>query len=627
MKFLSRIAVYILLIVFALFSSCSEKKTASDILSETYTKKEYRIPMRDGITLFTVVYTPKSNSEKYPLLLMRTPYGVSPYGESIIRNIIAPSESFIQEGYIFVFQDVRGRFMSEGTYENMRPFVPNKNNVSITDESSDTYDTIDWLINNIDNNNGKVGQWGSSYPGFYTIMGALSGHPNLVAVSPQAPIADWFIGDDFHHNGAFSLLMAFNFFQRFGIPRENLTTTWPVPIEYPSPDAYTFFLKMGSLQNVNKNYFRNAIPFWDSLMLHGTYDYFWKERNILPHLNNINPAVLTVGGWFDSEDLYGPLNVYRVLEANDSLNKNFIVMGPWTHGHWINGDGDSLDVISFDSKTTEFYREHILEKFFKYYLKEKGTLDLLSAYMFNTGSNEWSAYNFWPPENIRTLELFLDGNGAINFETGGASVKYTEFISDPENPVPYTSEFVDSRRFYRREYMIEDQRFAFSRPDVISFQTEPLNNDITLAGPVEAELFVSTSGTDADWVVKLIDVYPDDHENPDPNPSQVEMGGYQRLVRYEILRGKFRNNYELPEPFMPNSVTKLSINLNDAFHTFRKGHRIMVQIQSSMFPFFDRNPQRFVDIYNADENDFNKAYHRVYHSGDYPSRILLKITD
>lgn len=621
------IFIVIVIAQIAFYTSCSQTDSDTDYLKTNYDKTEYQIKMRDGIKLFTVVYSPKNKSEKYPVLLMRTPYSVAPYGENIIRDIIVPSRAFLKDGYIFVFQDVRGKFMSEGEFDNMRPYKPNKINDNDIDESSDTYDTIEWLINNIESHNGRVGQWGNSYPGFYSAMGAIDAHPNLVAVSPQAPIADWFIGDDFHHNGAFSVLMAFNFFKTFGIPREELTTKWPESIQYPSPDAYTFFLNLGPLKNVNKNYFNNEIPFWDSLMTHGTYNYFWQGRNVLPHLTKVKPAVLTVGGWYDSEDLYGPLNIYKTIEQSDSLNKNTIVMGPWTHGHWIVGKGDSLNDFYFGSNTADYFRQNILEPFFRYHLKGEDNPELSSAYMFDTGRNAWSSFEQWPPHNAIPIEIFLISNGRLFFEPISDLIDYSEYLSDPQKPVPYTSEFIDSRRFYRQQYMIEDQRFTFTRPDVISFQTEPLEEDITIAGPITADLFVSTTGSDADWVVKLIDLYPYDAENPEPNPAGVEMGGYQRLVRYEIMRGKFRNSYEHSEPFKPNEVTNVKFNLNDTFHTFKKGHRIMIQIQSSMFPFFDHNPQTFTDIYSADLKDFIKAYHRVYHSKDNQSKIVINVIE
>lgn len=609
-----------------ILNSCSQTSSTSEYLQSHYVKNEFRIPMRDGVNLFTIVYSPIDKSVDYPILLMRTPYSIRPYGKDIIRDIIVPSENFIKDGYIFVFQDVRGKFMSEGEFENMRPFNPNKQSEFDTDETTDTYDTIEWLVNNLENHNGKVGQWGSSYPGFYTVMGSIESHPNLVAVSPQAPIADWFIGDDFHHNGAFSLSMAFNFFKSFGIPRQELTTNWPQSIQYPSPDAYTFFLNLGPLKNVNKYFFNNNIPFWDSLMIHGNYNLFWQSRNVLPHLKKIKPAVLIVGGWYDSEDLYGPLNIYKTIEQDDIENKNTIVMGPWTHGQWIFNKGDSLNDFYFGSSTAEYYRNEIITPFFNYYLKDEGELKLRSAYMFNTGVNTWESFDTWPPEELTELELYLNDHGRLSVLPETNVTEFTEYLSDQGNPVPYTAKITDSRTMYYRPYMIEDQRFAYSRPDVISFQTEPLDQDITIAGPITADLFVSTSGTDADWCVKFIDVYPYDAENPEPNPGEVEMGGYQRLVRYEIMRGKFRNSMEFPESFIPNEVTNVKFKLNDVFHTIKKGHRIMIQIQSSMFPFFDRNPQTFTNIYSADESDFIKAVHRIFHSADHQSKMIFNVT-
>lgn len=605
--------------------SCKRNVSTEEYLIANYNKSEHRITMRDGVKLFTIIYSPKDKSDTFPILLMRTPYSIAPYGEDTFRSIIVPSRSFIEDKYIFVFQDVRGKFMSEGEFINMRPFVTDKQDITDVDESTDTYDTIEWLINNVDGHNGKVGQWGSSYPGFYTMMSALSSHPNLVAVSPQAPISDWFIGDDFHHNGAFSYMMAFNFFKTFGIPQNELTTSRPQPIHYPSPDAYTFFLNIGPLKNVNQHYFNHKIPFWDSLMTHGTYNYFWQSRNLLPHLKNIKPATLIVGGWYDSEDLYGPLNIYKSIENNDSENKNTIVMGPWIHGQWIDQKGDSLNDFGFESNTAEFYRDKILTPFFNYHLKDKDNLDLTSAYMFDTGKNIWQSFDAWPPENSEHKVIYLGSDGKLTFSQILNKHDFTEYLSDPNNPVPYTSKFIDSRGFYRREYMIEDQRFSFTRSDVISFISEPLTDDITIAGPIEADLFFSSTGSDADLIVKVIDVYPDDFPDPDPNPSGVEYGSYQRLIRYEIMRTKFRNSFEIPVPLELNEVTNVKLKLNDAFHTFEAGHKIMIQIQSSMFPFFDRNPQTFTDIYNADENDFIKATHKIYHSQEYPGKIIFKV--
>ncbi|MEJ5262660.1 MAG: CocE/NonD family hydrolase [Ignavibacterium sp.] len=618
------IQLKVLIIIFTFFSilACAQEK--ENFIKENYDKKEYRIKMRDGVHLYTVVYSPKNKSKKYPIILTRTPYSIGPYGEDKYARFLGPAEQFVKEGYIFALQDVRGRFMSEGEFDNMRPHKPNKSK-NETDESSDTYDTIEWLIKNIPNNNGKVGMWGSSYPGFYTIMGAIDAHPNLVAVSPQAPIADWFIGDDMHHNGAFSLQMSFNFFKNFGIPRPAPTTQWQRAADYPSPDNYTFFLQHTPIKKLNEKILKNSIPFWDSMSNHGTYDYFWQERSNLKHLKNIKPVLLIVGGWYDAEDLYGPLNIYKTIELNDKDNNCKIVMGPWTHGSWITSKGDSLGDFYFGSNTADYFRQKILIPFFNYHLKGIGKPLSDDAYVFDTGSNKFCSFDKWPPENVSSTDFFLSSNQTLSKDLNSDNIHFTEYLSDPWNPVPYTSKFLDSKNFYNRTFMIEDQRYVSARPDVLTFETEPLDSDFTIAGPITAQLYVSTTGTDADFVVKVIDVYPDDEPNPEPNPDQVEMGGYQRLVRAEIFRGKFRNSFENPELFTPNKIDTVNIKLNDAFHTFKKGHKIMIQIHSSWFPFFDVNPQTFTDIYHADEKDFVKANIKVYHSKEYPSKITFNI--
>uniref|UniRef100_A0A832G7S6 CocE/NonD family hydrolase n=1 Tax=Ignavibacterium album TaxID=591197 RepID=A0A832G7S6_9BACT len=613
-----------LLILFTLLNIIACAQDKENFIKDNYDKKEYRIKMRDGVHLYTIVYSPKDKSKTYPIILTRTPYSVGPYGEDKYARFLGPAEKFVKDGYIFVLQDVRGRFMSEGEFDNMRPHKPDKQK-NETDESSDTYDTIDWLIKNIPNNNGKVGMWGNSYPGFYTIMGAIDAHPNLVAVSPQAPISDWFIGDDMHHNGAFSLQMSFNFFKNFGIPRPNPTTQWSKGVDYPSPDNYNFFLKHTPIKKLNENILKNSIPFWDSMSNHGTYDYFWQERSNLKHLKNIKPAVLIVGGWYDAEDLYGPLNIYKTIEANDKDNNCKIVMGPWTHGSWIATKGDSLGDFYFGSNTADYFRHKILIPFFNFHLKGIGKPLSDDAYVFDTGSNKFYSFDKWPPENVSSTDFFLSSNQKLSGYQTNDNGPFTEYLSDPWNPVPYTSKFLDSKNFYNRTFMIEDQRYVSTRPDVLTFETEPLDSDFTIAGPIKAQLYVSTTSTDADFVVKIIDVYPDDEPNPEPNPNQVEMGGYQRLVRAEIFRGKFRNSFEHPEPFTPNKVETVNIKLNDAFHTFKKGHKIMVQIHSSWFPFFDVNPQTFTDIYHADEKDFVKAMIKVYHSKEYPSKVSFNI--
>ncbi|MCX7798597.1 MAG: CocE/NonD family hydrolase [Melioribacter sp.] len=595
-------------------------------IKENYTKKEYRIEMRDGIKLFTAVYTPKDTTKNYPILMLRTPYSISPYGENNYPQTLGPNEDLAKDGYIFVYQDVRGKFMSEGKFENMRPYIPNKNSSQDIDETTDTYDTIDWLIKNVKYNNGKVGIWGISYPGFYAAMSLIDSHPSLKAVSPQAPIADWFIGDDMHHNGALTLSMSFNFFKTFDQPRESLTTKWKTIEPYESPDMYNFFLKLGPIKNINEKFFHNKLPFWDSIITHGTYDKFWKARSNLSYFKNVKPAVLIVAGWYDSEDLYGPLNIYKSIRENNTNNKTYLVIGPWGHGGWARSSGNIFGDFVFPENTSDYYNKNILIPFFKHYLKDEGELNLPKITTYRTGTNKWKNYKKWPPDSVETKFLYLAPNGKLSWQKPPNKKKlYDEYLSDPNKPVPYTAKFHDSKQLYWRAYMSEDQRFAASRPDVLVYETDPLENDITIVGPIYVNLYVSTTGTDADWIVKIIDVYPDGEENPEPNPNNVEYGGYQRLIRYEILRGKFRNSFEKPEPFIPNKITNIKVKLNDIDHTFFKGHKIMIQIQSSFFPFFDRNPQKFIDIYSAKEEDFQKAYHRVYFSKDYPSSIKFSI--
>lgn len=620
MNILRKLSLVVLLFFIAA-NGCAQNQ--QNKIREKYEKHEYLITMRDGVKLFTSVYSPRDKSKTYPIIMMRTPYSVAPYGEDKYPRFLGAASEFADEGFIFVFQDVRGRFMSEGVFDNMRAYIPNKTKNKQVDESSDTYDTIDWLIKNIDNNNGKVGMWGSSYPGFYTIMGTIDAHPNLVCASPQAPISDWFIGDDMHHNGAFSVLMSFNFFKSFGIPRPEPTATWPKPVDYPSPDAYNFFRNHTPIKKLNDEILKNEIPFWDTMSMHGTYDYFWKSRSNLQHLKNIKPALLIVGGWYDAEDMYGPLHIYKTIEQNDKQNNARIIMGPWTHGSWIYTKGDSLGDFSFGSNTAEYYRKEILLPFFKYYLKGEGQMNLNDAYAFDTGKNEWSNFPIWPPTNTVEKSFYFHSEKKLNNDKPNSDNSVTEYVSDPFNPVPYTAKFEDSKTFYNRLHLIEDQRYASTRPDVITFETDALPENVTIAGPISADLFVSTTGTDADFVVKVVDFYPDDEINPDPNPNQVEMGGYQRLVRTEIFRGKFRNSYEKPEPFIPNKVAEVKINLNDAYHTFKAGHKIMIQVQSSYFPFFDVNPNTFCDIYHAEKDQFQKAEIKIYHSKDYPSSVTF----
>lgn len=586
-------------------------------LEENYNKKEYYIEMRDGIKLFTAVYSPKDTSVKYPIIMWRTPYSAGPYGEEkypVYRR--ETWQHFIEEKYIIVFQDVRGRFMSYGSFVDMTPYIENKKSKHDIDETTDTYDIVDWLIKNIPGNNGKVGLWGISYPGFYAAMAGIDAHPAVKAISPQAPIADWFANDDWHHNGAFQLAECFSFEYVFGVQRDGLVQNWPEEFNFGTEDGYSFYLNLGSLQNANEKYFHKKIPFWNSLMEHGTYDNFWKKRTSLPHFNHIKPAVLVVGGWFDAENLYGALNTYNSIEHKNSDNKCTLVMGPWIHGGWVRTDGSALGDIKFGSKTGEFYIKNIELPFFNYYLKRKGELNLPEAYVFETGSNRWQKYDSWPPLNTKNFSLYLNENHLLTFKAPETENLYDEYISDPSNPVPFTKEITTD---IPKSYMVEDQRFAERRPDVLVYKTGILNEDITFAGSVTADLFVSTTGTDADWVVKLIDVFPTDSASSNGNYSDYEM-----LVRGNILRGKFRESLENPKPFFPGKITNIKFDLMDINHTFKKGHKIMIQIQSSWFPLFDRNPQKFVDIYNAKDSDFQTAVQRIYFSDKYPSRIILK---
>lgn len=597
-------------------------------LRATYDKTVHRITMRDGVRLYTVVYSPKDTSVRYPILLNRTPYGVGPYGDGEYRDHLGPSEPFEGEKYIFVYQDVRGRYMSEGDFVDVRPQITgaSAHDAKAIDESTDTYDTIDYLVRNLPNNDGRVGIYGISYPGFYAAVGAINAHPALKAASPQAPVSEWFIGDDFHHNGAFFLFDAFSFYSGFGRPRPAPTTERSRGFDYGTPDAYAFFLEAGPLRNLNGAKILNrGIPFWNQIMEHGTYDAFWKARAIAPHLRNMRPATMTVGGWFDAEDLYGALHVYAAIERQSPKSPgNMLVMGPWSHGGWSRTAGDRLGQMTFGGPTSAWYNTEVELAFFNYHLKGKGTGELPEAVMFNTGANAWRSFASWPPKDAQPRSLYLETGGMLSWSRPDAdrASAATSYVSDPSRPVPFTMRTTDDRS---REYMVEDQRFASRRPDVLVFRTEPLAEDLTVAGPIVANLFASMTGTDADFIVKVIDVYPDDAA-PEPGEACPEpLGGIQMLLRWEVMRGKFRNSYERPEPFVPGRVTPVRLELQDVLHTFRKGHRLMVQIQSSMFPLIDRNPQTFCDIYTASERDFRPATIRIHHSSRYPTNLSFGV--
>jgi putative CocE/NonD family hydrolase len=598
-------------------------------LAQNYTKQEASIPMRDGKKLFTIIYAPKNSSEKHPILMVRTPYSVAPYGKHGFSPRLYTTHwaNYIREGYIMVMQDVRGRFMSEGDFVDVRPFIANKKSNTDIDEASDTYDAIDWLVKNVPDNNGNVGVFGISYPGFYSTMAALSGHPALKAVSPQAPVTDWFMGDDFHHNGAFALADGFSFYYVFGKPRLKLTTQWGKNFEFPEKDNYHFYLQQGALKNYQK-YLGDSIRFWNELMSHPNYDEWWKARDARRACKNIQPATLVVGGTFDAEDCFGAWNLYKTIESQSPKTNNKLVMGPWFHGGWHRSEGSYLGNVRFGYKTSEYYQENLEAVFFNTLLKNNGSgAQLPEATIFFSGENAWRFLDSWPPKQIVNTPVYLGEHQTLSFTMPALKSSYSQYTSDPARPVPYTEDVHLSRT---REYMSDDQRFAARRPDVLVFETEPLKEDLSLGGPVTADLKVALSTSDADFVVKLIDVFPDDFKY-DTNycckgvKNEAEMGGYQMLVRGEIMRGKFRNSFEKPEPFTPGKTETVKFALPDVAHTFKKGHKLMIQVQSSWFPLFDRNPQQFTNIYTCEDKDFIRSDIKLYHQAGAASSIILPV--
>ena len=607
-------------------------------VKEHYTKYEYQIPMRDGARLYAAVYMPKDTSQKYPFLLTRTPYSIAPYGVDNYRAALGPSEHFEKEGFIFVYQDARGRYMSEREFLQVRPYQPNKRSSKDVDESTDTYDTIEWLLKNIPNHNGRVGMIGVSQLGFHVAASLMDAHPALKAASPQAPTADYYMGDDVYHNGAFMLGANFGFYGSF-TPRRGEPTVpkQRVGFDFGTPDAYEFFLKMGPLADANKKYFKGEASYWQEIVDHPNYDEFWQSRSLWKFMKNVTPAVLNVGGWFDAEDPMGPFHIYRAVEKNNRNTTNVLVMGPWCHGCWGRGDGDKLGNLNFNVKTAAFFREQIQFPFFMHYLKDK-PMDMPEAWMFLTGLNEWRKLDVWPPKGLQTKTLYFHAGGRLSSDApmGDGQNAFDEYISDPNKPVPYVGYVADGMT---RDYMTEDQRFAASRTDVLVYETEPLEDDVTIAGGIKVNLHVSTTGTDSDFVVKLIDVYPGNYPTPQPPAVEarpgassanqqvpanaVKMGGYQQLVRGEPFRAKFRNGFERPEAMIPSKPTQITYDLPDVYHTFRKRHKIMVQVQSSWFPVVDRNPQKFMDIPKATASDFQKATQRVYRSRSLSSSVTV----
>jgi putative CocE/NonD family hydrolase len=598
-----------------------------------YTKIERQIAMRDGIKLFTSIYMPGDVTADHPILITRTPYSCAPYGEGRWRPFWnSYLKYYLREGYIFVFQDVRGRWMSEGEFVDIRPFNPDKKTDGDIDEASDTWDTVDWLIKNIPHNNGKAGVLGISYPGFYATMAAASNHPALIAVSPQAPVTNWFIGDDFHHNGALFLMDAFSFYsplgRGFGLPRPRPTTHGPVSVGFPVHDNYKFYLETGPLSNFKKMT-GDTVRFWNDLYAHPDYDAFWQARDARNATKNLKPAMLWVGGLFDAEDNWGAWNSYKAAEKNNPGKEfNRIVMGPWYHSQWADNDGTHLGNVNFGSNTSLWFQQLIEIPFFNYYLKGKGNVSgIAEATVFITGDNEWKKFDRWPPSGSEEKILYLSENGMLKWSRPQKTTSFSEYVSDPGKPVPYTEDVHFART---KEYMTDDQRFAERRPDVLTFKTGILDENVTVTGVVTADLFSSVSTSDADFVVKLIDVFPDDyseggHDDGNRAGSVYPMGGYEMLVHAEVLRGRYRKSYEKPEPFIPGRTENVRFSISDIAHTFRKGHRMMVQIQSTWFPLVDRNPQSFVNIYEADEKDFQKATIRIYHDKKYSSNIILPV--
>lgn len=612
-SFLSRTLLLLALTAMTIGSGALAQETSP--VKARYTKHEYQIVMRDGVKLFTSVYVPKDTSQKYPIIMQRTPYSVAPYGPDNYRGSLGPSPRFMAEGFIFVYQDVRGRNMSEGEFAWMRGYKPKKSSPTETDETTDTWDTIEWLVKNIPNNNGRVGMWGISYPGHYSAQALIDPHPALKAVSPQAPMDDNWLGDDMHHNGAFFLPHAFNFISGFGRPRTGPGLQTGPRFDHGTNDGYKFFLEMGSLANANPKYFKGEIKLWNEWMEHGDYDQYWQPQRVSQNLKKVTPAVMTVGGWFDAEDVQGPLSIYKAIEKNNPKAWNVLVEGPWCHGCWARRDGTSLGGVNFGSNTSAFYQENIEFPFFMYFLKDKGEMKLPEAYVFESGSNVWKTYDSWPPKNVEQKSLYLHANGKLSFDAPkDAGSAYDEYVSDPNKPAPFQSRITSGMTY---EYMTDDQRFSAWRPDVLVYQSDVLAEDVTISGELLADLYASTSGTDSDFIVKLIDVFPERKVDP--------MDGYQMLVRGEPMRAKYRKSWSKPEPMKPNEVTRIPFAMPDINHTFRKGHRIMIHIQSAWFPLVDRNPQKFLNIYQAKDEDFQKATQRIYRSAKFPTHLKVNV--
>lgn len=609
---------------------------SNEFVRAHYTKYEYRIAMRDGKRLFTAVYVPKAtafgaDAGPFPFLMDRTPYSVAPYGEDEYPARLGPSDEFEKSGYIFVYQDVRGRWMSEGDFVEMRPHIDDKKSPQDVDDASDTYDTIEFLLKNVPNNNGKVGIWGISYPGFYTSASIIDSHPALVAASPQAPMTDLFKGDDAYHGGAFMLSANFGFYVFFRPQTEPQTPKQTMRFDFGTPDTYEFYLKAGNINNLDKLYLKGSNWLFNDQANHDTYDSYWKARDLSQHMKNVKCAVLVVGGWYDAEDLNGPYLTFYAINKFNPDTPTTLVEGPWVHGGWARGEGNHLGDIQFNANTAEYFRSNVQFPFFEHYLKGKSAGAQSKAVVFETGTNVWRHFDQWPPKQAAAKTLYFHAGGKLSFDPPTEAKGVDEYVSDPNHPVPfvgYTTDTVPQR------YMVDDQRFASYRPDVLVYETDPLEEDVTIAGPISPKLKVASSGTDSDFDVKLIDVYPNNYPDPDGTSSgnkrisdapPLHMGGYQELLRGEPFRAKFRASWEKPEPLAPGKETDIDFTMPDLFHTFRKGHRIMVQVESSWFPLTDRNPQTFTDIPNAKPEDFKKATEQVFREKDAASGVEVLV--
>jgi uncharacterized protein len=623
-------AVFALGLTTAGAQQSSSQSADDDYVKSHYTKYEYRIPMRDGKRLFTAVYVPKDAADgPYPFLMDRTPYSVAPYGEDQYPKRLGPSDEFEKSGYIFVYQDVRGRWMSEGEFVEMRPHIDDKKSPQDVDDASDTHDTIDFLLKTVPNNNGKVGIWGISYPGFYTSASIIDSHPALVAASPQAPMTDLFKGDDAYHGGAFMLSANFGFYVFFYPQKEPQTPHQMPQFDFGTPDSYKFYLNAGSLSNMEKEYLKGSNWLYNDQMNHDTYDAYWQARNLAPHMKNVKCAVLVVGGWYDAEDLSGPYKTFYAINKFNPETPTTLVEGPWVHGGWARSEGDHLGDVQFGSKTAEYFRSNVQFPFFEHYLKGKGAAQP-KAVVFETGTNVWRSYDEWPPKQATAKTLYFHAGGKLSFDPPAEAKGADEYQSDPNHPVPfvgYTTDTVPQR------YMVDDQRFASYRPDVLVYQTDPLEEDVTIAGPISPKLKIASSGTDSDFDVKLIDVYPEDYPDPEEtthgkrvlDAPPLHMGGYQELLRGEPMRAKFRNSWENPEALTPGKQADINFTMPDLYHTFRRGHRIMVQVQSSWFPLTDRNPQTFTNIPTAKPEDFKIATEQVFRQKDAASGVEVLV--